>query len=408
METRNAIDADMKIGDIINRYPETREYFILHGFDAVVSEDGLRALAPFLSLKTALRARFMNVAEFIEGLQNTITETTGEETPSLEDYASQGNLTLLALMPCGLKMAFAKALNPFMQAYNQKASSPVKYAIEGNLNQELSYYPYVDRLDSSDELPDIIISSDFNTFYGKRFYEKFVSSSIFTGYDQPPFNSEYDKAGIIEPEGAYSVITVNPLVMIVNKDQLQGRPLPTCWDDLLDPIWEKSLILRGGNGFFCHAVLLPVYKKHGAEGLKKLAKNVCLGMHPSQMVKRIDSNGEGAIYVMPEFFAKRIKNSLRYHIVWPEDGALASPVTLQAKRGKLTELKPILDFLTGTELSNTLASVGFPVARNGISGEAQKKPLLWLGWDYLYNNDLPTLNRDIDAVFMPELELLHD
>lgn len=406
MATQSIIDADMKIGDIISRYPETQDYFILHGFDAVVSEDGLRALAPFLSLKTALRARFMNVSQFIEGLEQAIAENKGEETPGLVDYASQGSLTLLALMPCGLKMAFAKALNPFMQAYNQTNPSPVKYAIEGNLNQELSYYPYVDRLESADELPDIIISSDFNTFYGKRFHERFVSTSIFTGYDQAPFNPQYEQAGIIEPDGAYSVITVNPLVMIVNRDQLQGRPVPTCWDDLLDPIWEKSLILRGGNGFFCHAVLLPVYKKHGAEGLKKLAKNVCLGMHPSQMVKRIDSNGEGAIYIMPEFFAKRIKNTLRYQIVWPEDGALASPVTLQAKREKLTELKPILDFLTGTELSQTLASVGFPVIRDDVSGEAQNKPLLWLGWDYLYDNDLPALNRDIDAVFMPELELI--
>lgn len=406
METKTAIDADMKIGDIISRYPETKDHFILHGFDAVVSEDGLRALAPFLSLKTALRARFMNLAQFIEGLETAIAQNTDEETPGLTDYAGQGNLTLLALMPCGLKMAFAKALNPFMQEYNTNSASSVKYAIEGNLNQELSYYPYVDRLESGDELPDIIISSDFNTFYGKRFREKFVSTEIFTGYDQPPFNPAYKTAGIIEPRGDYSVITVNPLVMIVNKDQLKGRPLPTCWDDLLDPVWEKSIVLRGGNGFFCHAVLLPVYKKHGPEGLKKLAKNVCLGMHPSQMVKRIDSNGEGAIYVMPEFFAKRIKNTLRYQIVWPKDGALASPVTLQAKREKLTELKPILDFLTGTELSQTLANVGFPVARNDIDGEAQKKPLLWLGWDYLYDHDLPSLNSDIDAVFMPELELM--
>lgn len=405
MDTTTAIDADMKIGDIIKQYPTAKEYFILHGFDAVISEDGLRALAPFLSLKTALRARFMSVDQFIEGLENIILPFPHEESPGLTDYSSQGKLTLLALMPCGLKMAFAKALNPFMQEYNSKGEPPVNYAIEGNLNQELSYYPYVDRLESSDELPDIIISSDFNTFYGKRFYEKFVSTSVFTGYDRAPFNPEFEKAGIVESQGAYSVITVNPLVMIINKDQLNGRPLPTCWDDILDPMWEKSLILRGGNGFFCHAVLLPIYKKHGAEGLKRLAKNVCLGMHPSQMVKRIDSNGEGAIYVMPEFFAKRIKNSLRYRIVWPEDGALASPVTLQAKKEKLSELQPILDFLTGPELSQTLASVGFPVARNDVNAKAQTKPLLWLGWDYLYDNDLPALNRQIDSIFMPELEI---
>ena len=51
----------------------------------------------------------------------------------------------------------------------------IKFAVEGNLNQELSYYSYVERIKSVDELPDIIISANFSTFYGRRFYEKFVA-----------------------------------------------------------------------------------------------------------------------------------------------------------------------------------------------------------------------------------------
>ncbi|MEZ4485408.1 MAG: ABC transporter substrate-binding protein [Syntrophotaleaceae bacterium] len=92
------------------------------------------------------------------------------------------------------------------------------------------------------------------------------------------------------------------------------------------------MTLRGNKDFFCHAVLLPLYREHGAEGLLKLARNVREGLHPAQMVKNIDSGQGGALYVMPEFFAHRVKHQERIRIVWPEDGALASPVTLMVKK----------------------------------------------------------------------------
>lgn len=405
MSTKTALSADMKIADIVTRYPETKDIFTHQGFGSLVSEEGMRVIAPFLSLKTALRRRFISESSFLESLEEIINREEMQEVPGLEDYAQQGKLSLLALMPCGLKMAFARTLSAFIEEFNEQRETPITYAIEGNLNQELSYYPYVDRLESVDELPDIIVSSDFNALYGKRFHERFVATGAFSGYDCSEFSQQFIEAGIKEPQEAYSVITVNPLIMVVNIDKLAGRAMPTCWDDLLNPEWKQSVVLRGGNGFFCHAVLLPTYKKHGAEGLRKLADNICSGLHPSQMIKQIDNNGPGAIYVMPAFFTQRIKNKLRVQTVWPEDGALASPVTLQVKSAKKEQLKPLLDFLTGPQLAQALTDNGFPVPRQDIEHEVQHKPLLWLGWDYLYSHDLPTLNTKIDEIFMPELNL---
>jgi ABC-type Fe3+ transport system substrate-binding protein len=39
---------------------------------------------------------------------------------------------------------------------------------------------------------------------------------------------------------------VNPLVVVANLDEVGGRPLPARWEDVLDPRWENSLMLRGG------------------------------------------------------------------------------------------------------------------------------------------------------------------
>jgi ABC-type Fe3+ transport system substrate-binding protein len=169
-------------------------------------------------------------------------------------------------------------------------------------------------------------------------------------------------------------------------------------------MWKKDLTLRGGDNFFCHAVLLPTHQQFGAEGLEKLAANVLAGLHPAQMVHQIDTGGPGALYVMPEFFAHRVSRQERIKIIWPEDGALASPVTLQVKPARIEALKPVLDYLTGKELARVLAGARFPVPHEDVDGEVQEKPLRWLGWEYLRENDLAELNAEIDRIFLPAVD----
>ena len=104
---------------------------------------------------------------------------------------------------------------------------------------------------------------------------------------------------------------------------------------------------------------------------------------------------------MPEFFAHRVKNQQRIKIIWPADGALASPVTLQVKQSRIAELKPVLDYLSGPELAQALSGARFPVPFKQVAGEVQEQPLQWLGWNFLRGNDLLTVNEEIDRIFLP-------
>jgi len=276
--------------------------------------------------------------------------------------------------------------------------------VEGNLNQELSYYPYVDTIETVEELPDIIVSADFNAFYYHRFYQRFVEPGHLVGYGQVNPCAAFAAAGLPDPKGEYFVFGVNPLVIVADLDKVGERPLPHRWEDILDPIWSRDITLRGNADFFCHAVLLPIFQAGGAEALLKLAPNVRQGLHPAQMVKLIDSGQGGALYVMPEFFAHRVKNQGRIKILWPIDGALASPVTLQVKKAKVEELKPVLDWLTGPELARALVGARFPVPHAEVEGELQDAPLKWLGWDWLRRNDIREVNAGIDRIFLPAVK----
>lgn len=395
------IDLDTKVSEIICRYPETRGVFMTSGLGVLAGEEGMRVLSPFLTLGTALRSRFINADQFMGMIEAAVEKAPALEAPGLESLASQGDLTLLGLMPCGLKMPFSRAFTSFIAGMEQGGGPSIQYAVEGNLNQELSYYSYVDTIEKAEELPDIIVSADFNTFYSHRFYNRFVASGKMTGYWEGEVSKNYAASGISDPRGEYTILCINPLVIVVNLDQLKGRVLPQTWEDVLDPVWEDSLVIRGGENFFCHAVLLPIFQQFGASGLERLARSLSMGLHPSQMVNRIDKNMDGALYVMPEFFARRVRHQDRIQVVWPEDGALASPVTLQVKPERRDALKPVLDYLTGKELAAVLAQAGFPVPRADVMAEVQTRPLRWLGWEYLRQKDLIDLNREIDEIFMP-------
>ncbi|MEZ4485410.1 MAG: hypothetical protein R2864_12750 [Syntrophotaleaceae bacterium] len=52
-------------------------------------------------------------------LNEAICEEEHAEAPGLIDYHSQGELTCRALMPCGIKVPFAKAVSTFLAELRQ-------------------------------------------------------------------------------------------------------------------------------------------------------------------------------------------------------------------------------------------------------------------------------------------------
>jgi ABC-type Fe3+ transport system substrate-binding protein len=402
----DTIHPEMRIADLVAAHPETLPVFAAYGLEELVGEEALRLLAPFLTLGTALRTREIPVDKFLLSLRQHLHQTHPPEAPALHEIDTSQRLSLLGLLPCGLKVPFGKAIASFFQTNQAEANPPLTYAVEGNVNQELSYYTFVDQVESLDGLPDIIVSSDFNAFFYRRFRQRFIDQGHFVDVSQPRLHSAFDGTGILDPLGQFTLLTVNPLIIVADLERVGNRPLPRCWADLLDPMWQHSITLRGDRQFFCHAVLLPFFKEHGASAMTALARNVLRGQHPAQMVKEAgaDRPDGAALYVMPDFFAHKIARQDKVRIIWPEDGGLISPVTMLVKKQRATQLKAVTDFLTGAELAKVFAGAWFPSPHPQVNNAMPPNARLkWLGWDYLRDNDLADLNAAIDAIFLPVL-----
>lgn len=159
--------------------------------------------------------------------------------------------------------------------------------------------------------------------------------------------------------------------------------------------------MRGQREFFCNGVLLPFFAMHGMEGVTKLARSIHSGCHPSEMVKLIDSGRDDVppFYLMPHFFAQKIKRQDRISIIVPEEGAIVSPVQMLVKTSKREELREITDFLCGQAFGQMGADTFFPSTHPGVDNHLEGVPLFWLGWNFLKSRDIGQLKGQIKEAF---------
>lgn len=397
------IEETMSIYQILSEHPYLIKIFKQHGLEKFERKDVLEQLGPLLKLKTALSMVSVNKGSFIELLDQAIldNEAKGEFTLA-GSPERQKELTLLALLPCGMKMPFNRALNEFSSEYTERTGNVLHSLVEGNVNHEISYYAYMDSVTSEEELPDIIISSDINSFYHKPFQENFLSHEYFTDIGASPMNSDFEAIDFADPRGQFTMLSGNLLVLVTIDELMEGKATPTSWGDILEEEFRNKVVMRGQNGFFCNGVLLPFYQMYGMEGMKKLASSIYAGSHPSEMVKMIDSKKDDVppMYIMPHFFAMKIKDKSRVTITVPTEGAIVSPVQMLVKKEATERVKEITDFLCGKKFGEISAQAFFPTTHPKVKNKLEDvDSLYWLGWDFLLNTDIGALKKEIAEVF---------
>jgi ABC-type Fe3+ transport system substrate-binding protein len=397
-ESRESL-LDLTVADLALRCPEALQVLAANGCGAVVEPENLSIYGPILRLSTLLRSQRIDPELFFSQLSVARTaELAGAKTAAVS-----ANLNLFALLPCPLKVPLEEAFLAFLSRLPASRRAALTFSIEGNANTQLDYADYADHFQSLDEMPDIIITPGFNSFFHRLFVTRFIDTSLFQNVNGYAGDPQLAPLGIIDPEGHYTMLAMNLLVLVANHQRLGSRAVPRRWADLLQPEFADSIAIRGNkDGTFCETLLLTIYKDFGAQGLAQLGRNVRYGWHPSQMVKAAMTGGEDApaVSVMPLFFANTMKGRGNVSVIWPEDGALVSPVTMLVKKEKREALQEVVDFLAGPEVARICAGAFFPSVHPEVDNRLPENAAFkWIGWDYVKNNDLKTLIAQTNDTF---------
>lgn len=390
-----------KIGDIIKNYPETLEFFIGKGFDQFTNESALK-LAGNLSLNMALKSKGINLDGFCQLLEEYIdlSRDSADITMNKRNKQEEG-INILGLLPCPVANPILEKLKEFEEKSELKLNYDLKAAAHGLdwLKDD------VKKETNPDNLADIFISAGFDLFFDEELMGKFRKESVFKdGTKFSTYNKDFqnDYINLKDPTGAYSMLAVVPAVFLINKKELGDREAPKTWADLLKPEFEKSVSLPVSDFDLFNAILLNINKKYGEEGVRKLGKSLIQSMHPAQMIKsdRLKSN-KPAVTIMPYFFSRMAKEGGAMTAQWPEDGSIISPIFMLTKEKKLNEMEGLIDFLASKQLGEILSHQGLfpsisPEVDNGID---EDKKYMWLGWDYIMENNLQDLIHRCEEIF---------
>lgn len=400
----NALHKDMTVKEVLERWPETLDVFVANGFANFRDEKQRASVGAFLKLERAAQIKKYDLDNFMGLLQRKIDEQDNQVDVTMKTTRKQDSEVYVAgLLPCPVRLPLLEGFDTFIEEYTKRTGITVSYKLEAASVGADWIEANVRGIEDPAELPDVFVSAGFETFFDRKTIGRFKDQAVFTDITGEAVNRDFDGIDIKDPKRDYSIIAAVPAVFMVNHEERGELPVPKRWSDLLQPEFERKVALPVGDFDLFNAILLALHKEHGDAGIEKLGRCMLKSMHPSQMVKNAKRVAEEKPYVtiMPYFFTKMTRMVSSLEIVWPEDGAIISPIFLLTKQASLNQVRPIAEFLASPAVGEILAHKGlFPSLHPAVENHLNfDHPWKWIGWDYIYQHDIGALIAHTSQVF---------
>jgi len=393
--------------DITERYPETLNVLLAQGFSQIAEESKRITFGKHITLKVAATIKQISIS----AIEQLLVEVINQNKYNTDKESVKGNITgskdirIEGLLPCPVRLPLVEKLDAFLDDFQKGSGLTVETSLQAASMGLDGIKNYVRSATKEDDLSDIFLSAGFDLFFEKDLMGKFMDKGVFEDFsDFESYNSDFqnDYLSLKDPKGFYSTIAAVPAVFLVNKNELKGRGIPQTWEDVLSPEFENSISLPVSDFDLFNAMMLHIHQKYGDKGVEGLGRNLLASMHPAQMVKSERSKTDKpAVTIMPYFFTKMVKPGSSMEAVWPKDGAIISPIFMLTKKSKGDKIKAIADVFMSKEIGELLSHQGlFPSVHPDVDNNlpADNK-FMWVGWDYIYNNDIGSLITKCEGLF---------
>lgn len=256
------------------------------------------------------------------------------------------------------------------------------------IQQELGITLPHDNKNSGQTLSQLIAEKDHPVadvaYYGVSFGIKAKEAGVVEPYK--PAHWDDIPAGLKDPDGAWFTIHSGTIGFFVNKDALEGNPVPRSWKDLLDPRYKGMIgYLDPTSAFVGYASATAANIALGGslddfgpgiEFLKKLQKNEPIV--PKQTSYARVLSGEIPILFDYDFNAYRAmyKDMANVEFVIPAEGSIIVPYVMSlVKNSPKPEVgKKVLDFVLSDKGQAVWANAYLkPVRPSALSPEVAAK-----------------------------------
>jgi ABC-type Fe3+ transport system substrate-binding protein len=386
-----SVDLKDTLFNITEKHKEALDLLISLGFDSLKDDNLRKMFGSSISLENALKSKKINPEAFLAKLMERIEENKRAQNKYKDTIKVTG------VLPCPVKV-------PLLETFeNWLAEQDFDFNLDYELKAASMGIDWIkDEMKNSEKIPDLFISAGFDLFFDRNLLGKYKSDNLFediSGIEK--YNDDFSEYDLKDPSGQYSMLGVVPAVFLVNRDELKGRKIPESWEEFLSGEFENNVSLPISDFDLFNALLLNIYKLYGEEGIRKLAGIFQKNMHPSEMVKSHMKRERPAITIMPYFFTWMVREGSPMVLVWPKDGAIISPIFMLTKKETKNKTKALADFFASKEAGEILSHKGkMPSVNPEVDNRIPKEnKYIWLGWDFIKENDISDLIKKCENIF---------
>ncbi len=377
------------IFNITETYPETINVLVDYGFEKLQNKTIRQTIGKTMTLKTICETRKIDLSEIVLAMNLAITKN------------SKDKIVVKGILPCPIRIPLLDKINNYIATQDVNVDYTLPAASTG-----LDWL--IKETAEKQNLADVYLSAGFGLFFDRDKIGKFVKEGMFAEIEHT-YNKDFinESVNFKDDNNIYTILGVVPAVFIVNKKLLGDRKIQRTWQDLFDKSYVGEVAVPMQDLDIFNAVLLNIYYKYGAEGVRKLGKATSKNMHPAQMVKNSVQNQTPLVSIAPYFFASMLKENDDMVAIWPEDGAVASPIFLIAKKDNIEKSRQIIDFLASKEIGSVLSANGkFPSSVMGVENNlSADKKFMFCGFDFLMKNNIGELIANLENLFLGRVEL---
>jgi ABC-type Fe3+ transport system substrate-binding protein len=317
----------------------------------------------------------------------------------------KGRTNFFADLPCPMKQRFRDAYEAF-ETRHFKETGERFYSFLPSLRpdhaEKTMTVQDIKSAKTIEDIPDMVICYALDVFSQRDFIEKYIRPGYFEKALDTEGLSFINRNEFDDPCSSFNSIGFFPQIVLVDKKQLGNRPVPVSLESLMDPVYEKSIVIPSLDTDDISTMLLHhIYQNYGEAGLDRIEKNIRGSVESTDAAKIAGKeNSIAAVYLVPWVFAQEAAGREHTEIVWPSEGALVEPMILMIKKARPKETDALLNFLLSPEVSQMFAENFFisadPGADTRIPAGGRIK---WLGWDYIYNNDVTAIQKMLTEKF---------
>lgn len=397
-----------KVYNIVEKNPKAIDFLISNGFEQFEDRGMFEKMSKNVSLSMALKLKKMNVDLFEERLVSFLEGETDSVDKALVGKVKKENadINIEGVLPCPIRIPLLEGFESWLEENKNKLDYSIDYELK-SANMGLDWIKDQVKTGDVNQIADVLMSAGFDLFFDKELMGQFSDQDVFEAFTDE-INSDFcnDYIDLRDPQKKYLITGVVPAVFLVNKDELNGRKIPTKWEDILSEEFEDSVAVPMGDLDLFNALVITLYKDYGMDGISRLARSYMKNLHPAQMVKAKGKtkSTNPAVSIIPYFFTQMLSGENQV-AVWPEDGAVISPIFMIAKKEKKEKIQPIIDFFMSKEIGEIFSANGkFPSTNKEVdNGLKEDQKFKWVGWDFIEKRDIGALLKELEAKFNEEI-----